>query len=100
MCFKDKFGFKLIGFRRYRNLSGHQSFRLNKNKKSDRTLVLELVNEKGNFEFRIINNDTKEEIVRNNLKTGIYEFKILINNSYQVHFVTSKTSGSYKLRIG
>ena len=100
MCFRDRFGYRLITMRRYYGLSGRRTFNISKNSKIDRTLVFELVSESGSIGITLINKVTNEETNRANMKTGIYGFKIKMGESYQLIITSSKAVGSYKLRIG
>ena len=99
MCFRNKDGSRTILSRSFKLLSGHYYLNVLKKNKGDRTLIFDLVNEKGNIDFiltDIVSNEVKK---LDNPVTGQYEFNIEKDHSYKIEIISQAVCGKYSVRI-
>ena len=95
MCFKRN-GVAYISSRSYLYQSGNRFFFINSSK-VDRTLILELVNSKGDFNLKLVNLSSNEEIVKEHMDSNTYEFKIDKGVKYKLVLTTKGVCGHYKI---
>ena len=80
-------------------MSGHYYFSILKSNKTERTLILDFVYEKGDISFFITDSVSGETKELNNPASGKYEFRIEKGHSYKVKIISKKVSGKYSFRI-
>ena len=99
MCFRCKDGSRLIHNRAFKIMSGHYYFSILKSNKTERTLILDFVYEKGDISFFITDSVSGDIKKLDNPVTGKYEFPIEIGHSYKVEIISKKAVGKYSFRI-
>ena len=99
MCFRSKDGSRIILSRLFKLMSGHYSIIITKKNKGDRTLIFDLVNEKGNIDFILTDEISNEVKKLDNPVTGQYEFVIEKDHSYKIEIISKAARGKYNVRI-
>lgn len=97
MCFKKNKGEKLINLRVYKWLSGRYFLFFRVDKKHERILNFDLVNDGGIINLLIINKDNGETQSLEKMESGHYEFKLEKGDRYRLVITASKASGKYRI---
>lgn len=98
MC-KRKDGKRLVHARAYLYLTSNRFHFFCADKKHDRQLTLELVNNKGTLDLTFVNRTTKEETSMSDLQTGVYTFKLNKGEKYLLKLRDHKSCGNRKIFI-
>ncbi len=100
MCFREKDGSKLITSRVYYIFSGNRFIGISADKKSDRYLVLETGNERGEIAF-ILENKTTGEKIDVDIPLGEASQLVPIEKdmAYMLRIKASKAIGHYRVAI-